>query len=462
MGHMRNDIKRSEAILDRLSLGGESLTEAGKEWVIAAFDPFHDRDINCTGYPDTSSQNSMLQVKTLTMQISCPSTITTGTWDCHIVDYPFLGPCGNTKPVIQTYTAIDTAGNNVTLNAFQEGAASPNIGPFGGLVAYSFPTSNGNDSPFTGTASAVQGLSLTNADLKNPYRVIGKGFEVYNTTPDLYKSGAVCVYSQPVPDYTKSATATIYGTNHSSALSVNLCPAPPASASEALQLSSSRQWDAREGCYVISRLNSCEISDHLGNWTQPMYYSTAPNDVTMYGSQALGTPISILATTPAFSLTTWPDQNWTQFDQDGAIFTGLSIQSTLTVNFRQFIEVFPSTNDSLANYAKPSPMYDHAALELYARIAHKAPIGVEVKFNGLGDWFIDGINAVKDMVAPIAAPMLKAMKHPAAKALGTYLGQKKKVGSHAPGEKINGKLVMGPQTKAQAKASGKKGGKKKK
>jgi len=407
-------VKRSEQTLERLgaSIG---LTDAAKEWVIAAFDPFHDREIDCTGYPDTNSMDSMTECVTLTLQVSAPaSAVTAGvTWDCHIVDWPFLGPFG-AKASSAQFTTLTTGGGNTCSGLFSQGTTFGPALTFGGLGVFTFLTSANNVDVFVGAQQSQFNLTLDASYLTNPYRVIAKGFEVYNTTPDLYKSGAVVVYQQPVADFNVASTAHYVQTGLPAwgSLRTLLMDAPPASASEALKLPSSRQWDAREGCYVISKLHSCELPPHLGDYTMPMYYVNSPSDVTMYGG-SMGTQAWV-STTPALFVLVPLDWNWTNFNQDGAIFTGLSPQSTLTINFRMFVEVFPTTSSSLVNFAHPSPQYNMAALDLYNEISYKAPVGVEVKFNGLGDWFMDGIKAVAD----VAAPMLSMMPHPAAKAAG--------------------------------------------
>jgi len=364
MGHLRNDIKRSEGVLEKIG-GAAGLTEAGKEWVIAAFDPFHDRDIDCTGFPDISSGNSMLQVLTLDMQVSAPASVVASgvSWDCHIVDWPFLGTAG-AKMNCGVYTASVAAGTNVTTGTFAANNTSILPNAFGGLGVYSFLTSANNVSPFLGGPIASANLTPSVTDLVNPYRVIAKGFEVYNTTEELHRSGSVCVYSQPVADFNMAATGTFLDSIAPASFGagkINLMDAPPQTTSEALRLPSSRQWKAEEGCYVISKLHKCDIPVHLGDWTIPMYYNINPTDATMY-APAFGVTAWITGS-PVLNVINMPDCNWTNFDQDGAIFSGLSPQTTLTINYRMFIYVFFTSSSALSYFANPSPIFDRIAIE---------------------------------------------------------------------------------------------------
>jgi len=441
MGHMRADIKRSEKVLDTL-VTSTGLTEAGKEWLIAAFDPFHDRDLDCTGYPDANSSNSMLQVITLSAQVSGPAALAADEfWDCHIVDWPFMGTVG--AKISATPYGSFPIGNTASGVFFQNAGTILN-NAFGGLGIYTSKTNLNDNDVFGANLLTLNNLTPSSADLKDPYRIIGKGFEVYNTSPDLYKSGACLVYKQPVADYNDATTATIVSVAPAAfigAADVLLMDAPPTNVSEALRLPNSRQWEAREGCYVISPLHHGNTPVHTGNWTVPLYYKDTPADSTLWGPGFATQSFSpFTGLTPSTSILKTGDQHWTNFDQCGSIFTGLTKQSTLTINYRFFVEVFPGSSSSLANYAHPSPQYDPAALKLYAEICHKAPVGVEVKYNGLGDWFIDGIKAVADTVMPIAGKVMKASGHPGVKAVGKMLAAKKKKEPINP--KKNGKLSL--------------------
>jgi len=419
MGHLRSDIKRSEGVLQKLvnadsplSLDGCKLTDPGKEWVIGAFDPFHDRELDITGFPDALGSNSLCQVITQSLQISAPASIVTSgeTWDCHVVDFPFLGP-GGAKAGCFSWTTTLPNNNNVVANTFFEGVLNNN-GSFGGLSVYTFASSDNNVDIFTGNVLSHANLTPAAADLTNPYRVVASGFEVYNTSPVLYQSGACAIYSQPVADYNVAPAATLVAQTTPPAVgsaSVNLMDAPPSSVSEALRLPNSTQWEAKEGCYVINKLHKNDLPPHLGNWTAPMYYQNTPADGTMYGPGVL-TSTWITGASP-ISIIQAIDYNWTNFDQGGAIFTGLSPQSTLTINKRWIVEVFPTTSNALANFAKPSPAYDPCSLKLYHELAYKAPGGVEVKYNGLGDWFMDGIKSVASVVGPATQALAKFIPH---------------------------------------------------
>jgi len=418
MGFGKASVKRSEQILEMLAQSGE-ITEAGKNWIIAAFDPFHDSDQNCTGYPDAVNQESIMQMVTTSFTVVSPNT--TANFDCHIVQFPYLGTITTNKPAFFPYTAPGDSTGAVTPASFSQSGdlTNGNIGG-GGVQAYLTLTSADNNDIFVGTIIAQFGTTLPNQYLQNPYRVIGLGFEVYNTTADLFKSGAVVCYRQPVQNYRTSTSALVFdntGSGNAGYPNVCIMEAPPSTPAEALLLTNARQWDAKEGCYVISPMHSIINDTNLGNFTQPFYYRNTPGDTNYWGA-------GLSAGGPSSNFAVFANNNFINFDQTGAIFTGLTPQTNLTVNVRWFVESFPSSGSLLQTLAKPSPMYDPIALELYAKIVYRSPVAVEVKFNGLGDWFNDAISSISNTVLPVVRSI--AGNAPMVKMLTSGLGGKKK------------------------------------
>jgi len=104
----------------------------------------------------------------------------------------------------------------------------------------------------------------------------------------------VLIYRQPSQDYTTSSDVVFY-TNIGSdptQTSITTCvmEAPPSTTSEALLLTSSRQWDAKEGCYVIPSLHSQHLPTNLGNFCQYAYYRDTPGDTTFYAPNLIAVP----------------------------------------------------------------------------------------------------------------------------------------------------------------------------
>jgi len=90
----------------------------------------------------------------------------------------------------------------------------------------------------------------------------------------------------------------------------------------------------------------------------------------------------------------------------GAIFTGLSDTTTLTLNVNTFHESFPSPaeNDILV-LATPSATYDPVALEMFSHSLSSMPVGVPASENGLGDWFLGAVADAAEFLAPLAVAL---------------------------------------------------------
>jgi hypothetical protein len=123
--------------------------------------------------------------------------------------------------------------------------------------------------------------------------------------------------------------------------------------------------------------------------------------------------------------------NDSPYSMVGAFYTGLSLQTTLTLTVHFYVERFPQIDQAdLVVLAAPSPKYDPLALELYSRMLGEMPPGVMVKENGFGQWFTDLIAEI----APIAGDALSAIPHPFAQVA-------------AQGAKAAGRMASGIQAR---------------
>jgi hypothetical protein len=88
------------------------------------------------------------------------------------------------------------------------------------------------------------------------------------------------------------------------------------------------------------------------------------------------------------------------FHTSGAFFTGLSPQTTLQVNVKMLIEVAPGPGSALVTVAKPSPVYDPLALELYSRAINEMPVAVPASMNPAGEWWSGVLSTIGDVAGP--------------------------------------------------------------
>jgi len=430
-----SDVARSERVLDKIGakLG---LTDSGKQWLVAAVDPWHDTPLSVTGYPDVNEASSVVQVVKLSSTISAPSGVTTN-WDAHFHQFPWQR-VSNASGGRYSNT---TGGNQIAgFGDFLVGGDGTTPAPvvnstmnYGGFVvdtvAAGLPTFQ-----YQNTTSVVPFDSQLQPYLVGEYRIIGMGFEVINTTSELNIQGLTTVYRQPCASLdsaqtilmtfgsTISGSTTSFTAGYPSVLNTN---SPPATTSEALLLDGSKQWKAKEGCYVVSTLSSDELPAGANNVEPVLHLSTGdssgypwaafiPHSSGNTAYKTLIVPVS--AATYALSFISAGNSQFQNFNHSGAIFSGLSNTTTLQVNAIYYIERFPTQQDSaLVVLARMSARDDCIARDLYSEIVREMPVGVPQRMNGMGEWFADAVSSALDFVAPVAS----AIPLPLAQTIGS-------------------------------------------
>jgi hypothetical protein len=408
---MSASVARSEKILNRVA-AQHGLTDPAIEWLKTTLDPFHDNPLNCTGVPDDKLGNSVVQTIKSSVTLGCPPGITTGTWDCHVQMEPFFANSATPLSFL-SYTQLGN-GNAFSMNLDQigkRGVYPVNIlsYPTGDVAGYSNPFN-----PAVGDTSHVTTVLALNGNYTDgDYRIVSQGFEVINTTSDLAIQGLCTVYRAPVPTIQNSTNVNTVlldtnGTVVKGAGSCSIIPIdiPPQNINDALKLAGSKQWKAKEGCYVVAHINDCENSIENNSFIQPFISGAA-------GGNSWVGPLPINNTVLSELPLAFREVSWSPFDISGSFFTGLSLSTTLVVNWIVYVERFPSIQQSdLAVLAKPSPKFCPMAFELYQAIARDLPCGVPQKENGLGDWFRDAVSTVSDLVTPV----MSMIPHPLAQA----------------------------------------------
>lgn len=416
------------------------LTEDGRNWMIQACDPFHDVDLKCSGYPDLRTGSSVVQLVKKQLQLVRPTTVADpNNWDASIV------LASNCKPTDYT-EQFNVTNGYVTASVgegFENAAVPVNTVTVGGLTVMSGP--QGALTSQSGTVPASNQLNFASLDcteyLKGNCRIIAMGFEVVNTTAELYKQGQVSVWRLPnnatLDEF--AGQCITYNTDDFFEYNTTLrtMRAPPASIAEVNNLFGTRTWDAKEGAYVVARQNS---SDNPA--IQPSFQPTAlcTNDVSLNGTNNY----LVQARAPPFA---GVGDLCVPFDMSGAYFTGLSSSTSLTVTVRWYIERFPGPQETdLVVLATPSAAYDPLALELYIHAMHGAPPGVMVRENPLGEWFKNVLTAAAKWVPKITGALDTVI--PGAEAIGKVIAKGAALGA----QKIQNNLDKKQQKKALAES----------
>lgn len=392
---MTANVSRAEQALNKLAQR-TGMSETGKQWLIAAVDPFHDDSLKVDGYPDMAGGASIVQCIKQTTTVQIPNAITAGNWDCLISTDNMLTFGGVAVNHTQSGNLFAPPGQ--TLQAVMGGLKIVAGVPGQNLSYISFPTG--------ANAAILPGLMYPNINARRRFRILSYGFEVHNTTAELNKQGAVTVFEQP-QGATRFAGATMNSTatqmtSPISGVSVQL---PPTSVGAALLLAGSKTWDAAKGAYCVCTMNTLDNAPRIADFSTPVGSNNFDNNYPQVANENAFLP-PFGGNMGVFS---YAQMNYViPFNTKGIYFTGLSQTTTLQVNFNIWVERFPSELDGdLTMLATPSAEFDPVALEAYARIVRMMPVGVPVCQNGFGDWFVGNVAFLIDSM--IGAPVLTAL-----------------------------------------------------
>jgi hypothetical protein len=376
----------AENKIDKLS-ASVGVTTDGAEWMKEALDPFPDEPRRCSGFPDQVSGPSVVQKLKYFLTVASPTPTTAALWDAHI----YFDSFDNNAALWNT---IAEGMPDITLGV--AGQTNANLSA-GGLVVRTGPT----NTPLL-LATIDGNLPIPQSYFTNgKTRVIAKAFEVSNTTPPLYKGGAVTVYRSPAKATVRAGCfqknlATAGNVNNVTTLLIDYLV--PETISEVMNFEDTEVFEAEKGAYCVATLSEpiIEPLDFREAVTPVMYDAGANNAMT---TQIVANPSgNTFAANQVFP---------GKFNLSGAYLTGLSQQTSLTVTVHYVIERFVNQDNlDLVVMTTKSPSFDPAAFELYSRAAAALPPGVPVGSNADGDW----IKNVCDVLSTFGVPGMPLVK----------------------------------------------------
>jgi len=366
-------------------------------------DPFHDEPIlDLEGWPDLETSASVVRC------INASHTIKATEDGASIMIYtwPILNNCA-THYVSRRNGVVDTISNGTATNSI-----------IGTVMCYKYTAAQ---------SAATNGLVLYGASppadwdfsvpddyfVDGPCRCLGLGVEVVDVTAEIYKQGTVTVFEVPQSigerELIQVKAQTINGQAYA-ATAVESAPFNrfPGDLSQIMLYASTRQWDAKEGAYVVVPFTGRDNYPVTAENRTPYVYAGStlntsyvdwPNNVNtttrMIGPYATGGTAGdpIIFTDNAFMPT----------HSKGIYLTGLSVNSTFTIKVKMYFESFPICSSALVTLARPSAKYDPVALALISAASKKLPVGVPYKDNPAGEWFFELIESVLPVVGIIGS-----------------------------------------------------------
>lgn len=388
-------------MLNRLVRSGK-ISKAGMAAYLAAVDPFHDKPIDgLEGHPDSETTASVVRC------INYSNTVTSLEAGGAIVicTYPILNSI-NLRTVARRNSIVDSVFDGVSTNS--------TIGP---LVIYRFTAAQvaAGAMNLTGASSPVFDVfTLPDGYFKDgPMRMIGMGLEVHDVTAVIDKQGTLTLAQIPqAVGERESITVRAQTVGVTPYVQTNVEVVPmsrfPNTLAGAMLYPTTRQWEAKEGCYTVipftgqdNYFSECEYRtpwvDASSNISDDGPYNLN-NSGKLIGAWAAGSPSG---DNFVFLPSSLPPVH-----SKVVYLTGLSAASTYTINARMFVEVAPNAASGLVTLAKPSARFDPVALALISAAMKKLPVGVDVGANPLGEWFWDTLQAALPFIGGIGSVLL--------------------------------------------------------
>jgi hypothetical protein len=381
------------------------ITPEGKDFLVATLDPFHDSQLqNLAGYPDIEVSPSVVRMVKQSMTISKSAALPAGDWDCQIVQWPWL----KRMPFAQSTARINNAVSTWAV-----------VQPLGGLQVIECPTAVGSFDLNLPTTISFGGLEVQDDMLQGSNRLIGMGFEAHNTTADIYKQGSCLSYMMHnVPKDASLFTqdVTIPGlvpsrSCISAAFNGTSFRGLPRTTAEALLIPGTTEWKASEGTYAVGRFAGVDNPPFTVDYNLPVLFEfddLPSTSVAAYPNTSQIVFPQNAFINPALGGTGSQVPAWKSFPihTSGAIFTGLSDQTSIRLNWNVIIESFPSPRDAKdLTIATPSASFDPRTLEIYSHTLGHAPVAVPVAENPLGEWFMNIAQKIGDTLGKIPGPV---------------------------------------------------------
>lgn len=426
------------------------LSQAGATWLQKAVDPFCDVDIPITGYPDQVASKTIVQEIKKSIDVSftsvagAPGALTS--YDLQIDFLPIMSALRMYNAAFEADTG--TVKGDAAMTENDAGFVWPlNINVLSG-TKQSWPDPVANGSVPLINVNGRTGLDMGPQFMaQGPVRVIAAGFEVINTTPEIYVGGSAITYRQPILGNTTPFSVhfvDIVGDSQPAPVNnVQLLTIPPASADEIMLLPGSLQWHAKEGAYVVATFEEDNPFVNLMQtkrtlWTGYMagvdkntattgsvrtlidsnwFYDMLNPAIPLYPASYCEYAVASAGVIPFGPTPFVGPALISQMHACGAFFQNVPINSTFTINVHWVIERIPNYNSDLITMAEISAPYDRRALELYVETSLRMPTGCMVKYNPLGEWF----NTIMGLVSKVA-PMVGGAFGPEGMAIGDAVG----------------------------------------
>lgn len=357
----------------------DDLPTTSQAWVKSTIDIFHDYQLPLEGLPDLTSRSTFVRQHQNSMTLAAPVGATT--WDLRVIFTGLDCQYGDDYGAMRAFCS----GN------FQEclydSSSFPANGYLNSLVAIAAPSGTYPKFSSVGT-SGTYAQGLVSRNLSVPGRMIGTGFEMHDSSAQVYKQGMITCAAIPGAGFDCNVMATDANSSLSGVVydsTVRRLVGPfPISEAQVKAIPGAGTWEAAKGCYVIPRLEDSQVpfAPSITGVPVGLFENSYTGASTQDCVHTIGG--SSLTTTLPFVRQGCPVS---RFQPCVAYMSGLASTSVITITFRNNQEYTPSPFDGEISAARPSAPYDPRAFEIYSIAAVRAPTCVPVGFNDAGKYF---------------------------------------------------------------------------
>jgi len=374
------------------------LTQTGCDWLTQAIDPFHDQQLpTLEGWPDAEVAPSLVRCVKKSFTISKPQSVTSGTWDAHIIAWPWQHKrrFWDIESRVMNSLGTPQGGRTVQYN-------------IGGVQA--FGTFTGTD--LSPTTSPTLGQTFPDVDFHTgSTRLVAMGVEIENTTSQLNVQGIGFHWKMAQPGAgTQSNWHFVEGSLDTDSPAHNftgeMYRCPPRNTDTAMLLPGTRSWVAKEGSYTVVPFVGPVNPPQTVSYIQPVLDLAVHDEAVFQESEDsaefethLLVPVQEEGILGGF---TSPANKIFPIHMCGSIYAGLSLETTLTIRVNYYIETFPRPYEPRdLTLATPSAPYDPLALQLFAECMGNMAVATQLKNNPLGEYFAEAIKNVADFAEPL-------------------------------------------------------------
>lgn len=363
----------------------KALSQSTQNILSLVTDPYHDFNLQAVGYPDGKSLYSCIQRFQNRMTLKCPFTLAAGdTWGINIVT---TGLHYQQNMAISSYSAglID-----------QTATTTVACGPI--HIIYTHYDSTGTTKTVIRNAMGPPTAALAGRELDRS-RIVSLGFELTNTTAELYKEGSLTVYRlNAIEDAFDGRLKYSNVTPTTAPWSGNYIANIPLTEEAINSLPNVRTWEAGAGAYCVA------LPQANNAYSDPAGCNTLIQEYFLFGptltQSALVYPMILNATPPTAVM------GATALNNVGVITSKFkSAEQNFSLDFRMVLETETNGASPLIGFATKPPELDRAFLKLYKAMIPLIPPGVPVGFNDSGEWF-RRILKIANSVLPIIASVL--------------------------------------------------------